>query len=86
MVTSVMTKRILYALADAIPLDAPTNTITRLDIHRGWGNSIQIDVHIGLETSDGDSTQSLEALFRSALDNALGTERHELRVHQGIAN
>ncbi|HUC06317.1 MAG TPA: hypothetical protein VL961_13010 [Acidimicrobiales bacterium] len=81
MVTVDITKRILTAIAGALPEDGRLNVVTRIDVRRGWGNTIYVEVYSGLESDALPIDRTLEKVFTAAVDSALGEERHQVRVH-----
>ncbi|HVA06165.1 MAG TPA: hypothetical protein VNG12_05415 [Acidimicrobiales bacterium] len=77
MVSATQTKRVLAALAEALPDDG-RNLITRVDVSRMWGDAVQVKIFTS--ASIHHEPRELRPLFQKAVDDALGEERHLLSV------
>jgi len=84
-VTPALSKRILQALADALPEDGPNNLMSRIELRRGWGDAINIDIYPGTDPQAATGRRQIEQGLRASVDRALGPQRHSLQVHWGAA-
>ncbi len=83
MVTPALSKQILQALVDALPEDGPNNLVSRIELRRGWGDAINIDIYPGPDPTAPREDRQLELRLRASVDHALGSQRHSLQVHWG---
>ena len=72
-VGATVTKRVLQALADAHP-DGGDFSLTRVDIHRGWGGVVYVTI-FGVDPASPCGGRGREAVERS-----LGPERFLVRL------
>jgi hypothetical protein len=84
-VTPALSKQILQALVDALPEEGPNNLMSRIELRRGWGDAINIDIYPGPDPAAQRGNRQLEQRFRASVDQALGAQRHSLQVHWGDA-
>jgi hypothetical protein len=75
-VATEITRRVLTGLAEALPEEG-RNLITRVDIKRGWGETVMVRVYSG---ALGGQPSELKAIFKAAIDEVLGDERHDVQV------
>ena len=68
-----ITRRVFVAIADAHP-DGSAYEISRVDIRRGWGNVVNVTIH------GGGDPQGHGRVIREAIERALETERHSVRL------
>jgi hypothetical protein len=73
MVSTDITRRVLTGLASALPEEG-RNLITRIDIKRVWGDATQVKIYAG--ASLGHEPVELKPIFKKAVDDALGHQRH----------
>jgi hypothetical protein len=67
-----VSKEVLRALADAHP-DGGSFVVTKVEIHRGWGDLVNVTIFAG-------SDLGLGRTVREAVELALGTERFRVRL------
>lgn len=80
-VTGHVAKRVLAAVADALP-DEGDGVLTRLELRDSWGGSVLVRVHSMLLRTDDEQ---LHARVGSAVAQALGDRRHVVEVVWGSA-
>lgn len=73
MVDAATARLVLTALADALPPEG-NDVVTRIDIHRGWGDVIQIRIHSRLARD-----AELAGSFRRAVAAKLEA-RHRIEI------
>ncbi|HEY1651672.1 MAG TPA: hypothetical protein VGG09_07295 [Acidimicrobiales bacterium] len=76
MVGADLNKRILHALADTLTDDTDYG-FTGIEVRRGWGGIVTVTIHG--EADDGVPGAPGRALLR-AVDEAIGSERHTVRL------
>jgi divalent metal cation (Fe/Co/Zn/Cd) transporter len=76
MVASETTKRVLEALADALPEEG-TSPVKSLRIHDGWGNMVFVAIHTALSRS---SDHELGNRIKDSVEGALGGQRHRVEI------
>lgn len=80
MVAPDLTKLILHAVADALPGEGGHNLLTRLEIQKGWGDAINIELYSTIDPAD-PTRRTIEQHIKAAIDAALDQERHNVRFH-----
>ncbi len=78
MVEPVLVKRVLQAVADAHPEEG-SFAVTRVDIHRGWGNLVNVTIHAA---RDPQRPAGHARAIRDAVERALGTERFRVSLQE----
>lgn len=73
-----LSKRVLQAVVDAHPDDG-SFAVTRVDIKRGWGNLVNVTIHVGRHD---DCAVGHARAVRDAVERALGTERFRVRLRE----
>lgn len=66
-------KRVLIGLADALPVEG-YNFITRIDIGRGWGNTILVTIYASALLQH--EPLDMRKMCKEAVDEVLAGERH----------
>jgi hypothetical protein len=77
MVASDITRRVLTGLASVLPQEG-RNLITRIDISRAWGDAIQVKIYAGASLEH--EPVELRPIFKKAVDDALGQQRHLVEI------
>jgi hypothetical protein len=77
------TKRVLSAIAQVLPDDGH-NYLTNLDIRRGWGTVLNVQLHTPLPRSEAG--RAFGNLLRDAIDEVLGDERHHIEIVWGASS
>jgi RNA binding exosome subunit len=75
-----MTKRVLSAIAQVLPDDGH-NYLTKVDIRRGWGDVLNVQLHTTMSRTEGG--RALGEKLRDAIDEALRDERHVVEIVWG---
>ena len=75
-----MTKRVLTAIAKVLPDDGH-NYFTKLEIRRGWGNILNVQLHTTMPHSEAG--REFGDKLRLAISEALGDERHHVEIVWG---
>jgi hypothetical protein len=68
-----VTRRVFMAIAGAHP-DGSAYEISRVDVRRGWGDIVNVTIH------GGRDPQGHGRVIREAVERALETERHSVRL------
>jgi hypothetical protein len=77
-----MTKRVFSAIAQVLPDDGRAY-VTKLDIRRGWGNVLNVQLHTTLPYSEAG--RELGDELRASIAEALGDERHHVEIVWGAS-
>ena len=72
-----MTRRVLAAVAQVLPDDGQ-NHLTRLDIHHGWGDTLNVRLHTTMPQSA--IGREFGVKLREAVDGALIDQRHTVEI------
>jgi hypothetical protein len=72
-----VTKRVLIGLANALPEEG-YNFITRIDIGRGWGDTVLVKIHAS--SSLQHEPVDLRSAYKKAIGEVLGDERHLVQL------
>lgn len=78
-----MTKRVLSAIAEVLPDDGH-NYLTKVDIRRGWGDVLNVQLHTTMPRTEGG--RELGEKLRDAIDKALRDERHLVEIVWGASS
>ena len=78
-----MTKRVLSAIAQVLPDDGH-NYLTKVDIRRGWGNVLNVQLHTTMPRTEGG--REFGQKLRNAIGEALGEERHFVEIVWGASD
>jgi hypothetical protein len=73
MVATGVTKRVLTGLANALPEEG-YNFITRIDIGRGWGETILVTIYASALLQH--QSLDIRKMYKEAIDEVLVGERH----------
>jgi hypothetical protein len=77
-----MTERVLSAIAQVLPDDS-RNYFTRVDVRRGWGDILNVQLSTTLPRSEAG--RELGDQLRHAIAEALGDERHLVEIVWGAS-
>jgi hypothetical protein len=77
-----MTKRVLSAIVQALPDDGH-NYLTKVDIRRGWGDVLNVQLHTTMPPTAG---RELGEKLRDAINEALRDERHFVEIVWGASS
>ncbi len=78
-----MTKRVLSSIAEVLPDDGH-NYLTKVDIRRGWGDVLNVQVHTTMTRAEGGRV--LGEKLRDAVHEALRDERHFVQIVWGTGS